>query len=273
MNMDKPASRNPVCPQHGLLGVRARYYGVFLTFQCPFSCSFCIRRFHSAALNRYEEISASRWIDFLTTLDTRGLPLVFQGGEPGLHPGFADIIQFIMPQHRIQIITNLAFDVRRFAKIVEPSLLNRDSDITPLLACYHPEEFSAQEFIERAAYLQAAGFRMTISGFTDPARARLVDEMGGLCRNRGLDFRPMAFLDWYQDRFYGGSWAAEAGLEETDHSSLPALLFAPDGSIFCSHHHLYEHLKPVGHISGATFARPAEPAAYDFCGARVCAGA
>ena len=176
---DGPTSLSPFT-------VRAHYYGVFLSFRCPFACNFCARKFHDDRLARYEELSGNRWIDHFSMRPSDGIPLVFQGGEPGLHRDFADIIHFLSPLHRIQVITNLAFDVRKFAKTVDPALLNRETDLIPLLACFHPEEFTPQEFIDRAFYLVAAGFRLRITGFTDPTRQRAIDEMAGLAREHDL---------------------------------------------------------------------------------------
>jgi hypothetical protein len=256
--------------------VRAHYYGVFLSFQCPFSCSFCVRRFHTDRLAQYEELSGNRWIDYFSMLQTDGIPLVFQGGEPGLHRDFPDIIHFLSPLHRIQIVTNLAFDVRKFAKMVDPSLMNRDSDLIPIVANFHPEEFSPQEFVERAFYLHAAGFRLRVTGFTDPTRRRIMDEMTILSRDHGLDFKVIDFLDWYQDRFYSGIEGllySNAGMLDHEANRLPALLYAPNGRIFGSHHHLYENVQPLGHIFDRSFIYPTQPIANDFCGAHQCAEA
>ncbi|HBA85642.1 MAG TPA: hypothetical protein DCZ95_16290 [Verrucomicrobia bacterium] len=260
-------------PMASPLSVRAHYYGVFLSFRCPFSCSFCVRRFHADRLAQYEEISGNRWIDYLSMLHTDGLPLVFQGGEPGLHRDFAEIIHFLSPLHRIQIVTNLAFDVRKFAKTVDPALLNRETDLIPILACFHPEEFTPQEFVERAFYLHAAGFRMRITGFTDSTRQRAMDEMILLSKDNGLDFKQAEFLDWYQDRFYGGSEGLLYAQLDHEANRLPALLYAPDGSIHGSHHHLYEKAQPMGHIFDRTFVCPHPPDAHVFCGAHACAEA
>ena len=40
------------------------YIGAFLTFQCPYRCSYCINRFHEENALGYERRSGREWIAF-----------------------------------------------------------------------------------------------------------------------------------------------------------------------------------------------------------------
>src|SRR3989339_520043 len=94
------------------------YIGAFLTFRCPYACSYCINRFGNSPHLQRREIPARKWIDFFSRLSCRDVPITLQGGEPGVHRDFIDIVKETSKFHHVDILTNLAFDYYEFARKV-----------------------------------------------------------------------------------------------------------------------------------------------------------
>jgi len=251
---------NNACPLESLSGASG-YYGVFLTFRCAFNCSFCVNRFHAETLASYPEVAGREWIKFFRLLDPGATPLVLQGGEPGRHRDFIEIVQELSSRYRVAIITSLGFDVRTFIGCVNPDWLNRDPARPAIRVSYHPEQADAEDIIRKAGILKEAGFRVSCFGFTNGTQSRRMLADRELCRSLGIHLELLPFLDWYQRRFYGGEYGRDTA----------GLLFAPDGSIYHSHHHLYNRLPPAGHIQRPLPLQAPQPLAADFCAPQAAA--
>ena len=69
------------------------YIAAFLTFRCPYRCSYCINRFSLHSKLSQPEMSGPEWIEALSRIETRDVPITFQGGEPGCHRQFIEIVR------------------------------------------------------------------------------------------------------------------------------------------------------------------------------------
>ena len=220
--------------------ISASYYEVFLSLRCPHGCSFCVHRFHEDCLHAYQELSGQEWITFLSSLPEKNIPLIIQGGEPGLHRDFVKIIQHLAPNYPLTIMTNLAFDIEPFIEGVDPEALNNNPFHAPIQVSCNPLQDDFAETITKAEKLKAAGFRINLFGFNNNSVAPVLKQ---LCAEKDLPLYMTTFVDWYQIRFYGG-----IKQQDRDVRIPSGLLFAPDGAIHQCHHYLYEHLQPIGHI-------------------------
>jgi hypothetical protein len=230
------------------------YIGAFLTFRCPYNCSYCINRFHGHATRGYAELPGARWVSFFQRLQARDVPITLQGGEPGLHPDFLAIVKALAPRRRLDILTNLAFDLEAFVASISPSLLNRPSPYAPIRVSYHPEQFSLSEIVERILFLQDAGFRVGLYGieYPDPKHVQLLAEARDVCLSHGIDFRTKPYLGWHEgalhgDYAYPGACDGKAG--RWCECAPSELLIAPDGAIHRCHSFLYERRRSRGMIT------------------------
>ncbi len=224
------------------------YIGAFLTFRCPYRCSFCINRHGQAALRSGAELSGSNWLRFFERLDAPNLPITLQGGEPGLHKDFLQIVREASKIRHVDILSNLAFDLKAFVKEIEPSMLNREAPYAPIRASYHPEQFSLQTIISRVEFLQSAGFRVGLYGVLHPEQADEIERARRICLDRGLDFRTKPFLGMYKGTLHGAyAYSDACGESPTGECECAPseLLIAPDGSIHRCHRFLYNNLAPL----------------------------
>lgn len=237
---------------------RYNYVAVFLTLACNLRCSFCINRFGNAELRAVRPISGSEWVRGLNRLVTRpDLPLTLQGGEPSLHPDFIDIINGLRPDLPIDILTNLTFDVREFARRVRPERLRRQAPYASIRVSYHPETMELAPLVERVLFLQDAGFSVGIWGVMHPLQEASVLAAQAHCATRGIDFRTKEFLGEHDGRFYGTLRYPQACSGTTKNRVLcrtTELLVGPSGGVYRCHSDLYAGRRPVGSLLAPDFS-------------------
>ena len=227
------------------------YIGIFLTFRCPYRCSYCINQYGSAVHLAYPEIQGNEWVRFFQRLPRNDIPVTLQGGEPGLHNDFFSIVRDTLEFHPVDILTNLAFDLDRFIAEIDPVRINRPAPYAPIRVSYHPEQFSLPFITEKVLRLMNAGFRVGLYGVTHPEQAALMEEADATCRRLGIDFRLKPFLGRYRGELYGQYThpdACDGAAPRACECATSELLAAPDGSIHRCHTFCYNHLEPIATI-------------------------
>jgi MoaA/NifB/PqqE/SkfB family radical SAM enzyme len=236
------------------LPISFNYVGVFLSFRCPYKCSYCINRFSSHKALTYQELPGEEWLRFFDRLDTK-LPITLQGGEPGVHPGFIDIVRNLLKKFNVDILTNLAFNLKQFVEQIDPKIINRQAPYAPIRVSYHPEQFTLSTIIEKVLFLQNAGFRVGIYGVLHPHQLKEIEYAKKVCTDLGIDFRTKEFLGWYNGKLYGNYAYQEplsGNVQKKCECAPGELLIAPDGSIHRCHYFLYEKKEPIAHIKDSS---------------------
>ncbi|MEI6808266.1 MAG: radical SAM protein [bacterium] len=228
------------------------YIGVFLTFRCPFRCSYCINRFNGSNL-RFSELSGREWIEWFDRLNTRDVPITLQGGEPGSHRDFIEIVAKTIQNHPVDILTNLEFDLARFVTVVNPVKMNRPSPYAPIRVSYHPEQFSLVDILGKVRFLRDEGFRVGLYGVMHPENLAAMEHAAAVCADLGIDFRTKPFLGWHNNVLHGEyaypGVGSPGGKTHWCECAPTELLAAPDGSIHRCHSFLYAGRKPLGHVT------------------------
>lgn len=225
------------------------YIGAFLTFRCPFRCSYCINR-HDGHAPSHRETDGHSWIDFFERLDSE-LPVTLQGGEPGMHADFISIVEKVSRCRHVDILTNLCFNLNRFVDMVNPAQLNRDAPYAPIRVSYHPEQFSLMMILDRVTFLINAGFRVGLYGVMHPHNVTAMEHARMICADMGVDFRTKPFLGWHDGKLMGEFAYPDACTGKSTSAcecSASELLIAPDGGIYPCHHHLYHGVNSSGSI-------------------------
>jgi len=227
------------------------YIGVFLTYKCNFNCPYCINNYNTptAAKNM---LSGAEFIEGLNRIESRDdLPVSIQGGEPSLHPDFYEIINNIKPSLRIDILTNLQFDVLEFINKIKPERLARSAPYSPIRVSFHPLKSNSAELISKTLILQNNGFKVGIYGLDLPEFNSQNTEMRNKCMANNIDFRYKEFLGYHNGKLYGTYKYPDAiaGKLNISVKCAPSeLLINPAGDIFKCHYHLYSNSCSVGNI-------------------------
>lgn len=229
------------------------YAEAYLTFRCNLKCSYCINDVDGIERKR-EELTGEQWIDGLRRLDLRGMPLTFGGGEPTLHKDFFEIVNGMKKDQKLDLLTNLNFDLDDFIVNVDAGRFmpyTTNPVYRSIRASFHPGQHDARQQAARAAKLQDAGFSVGIFGISHPDNTVANMEMAEFARREGVYFYTKEFLGKHAGELYGTYKYPEA-LDGEDKSVLckpGELLMSPAGSIHRCHRDLYLNQYPLGNIT------------------------
>lgn len=232
------------------------YIGAFLTLGCNYRCSYCVNYFGNDELMK-KTISGKDWVKGLNRIVSRdNLPVTLQGGEPSMHKDFIYIINNIKPELKIDILTNLQFDIDEFIQRVGPNRLKRNAPYASIRVSYHPEVMDLDETLDKTLKMLRAGFSIGIWGILHPAMTGHILEAQDKAKGLGIDFRVKEFLGNYNKELYGTYRYPGACQKEFKKRALcktTELIIGPDGSIYRCHSDLYEARKPIGCILDSEF--------------------
>jgi len=232
------------------------YAEAYLTFRCNFSCSYCINKQND--LKRRVELSPQQWISGLNQIEFNGISLTLGGGEPTLHKGFYEILNGLRKDIKVDLLTNLRFNVEEFVRQTTPDRFTKDSKpfYHSIRVSFHSEQSDKKEIISKAAFLQEKGFSIGIFGINHPYYINENMEIGFLCSRSGVPFYGKDFLGHVDGRLYGFYKYPEGlnGIKKSCECKTRELLIAPNGNVHRCHRDLYEDENPVGNILDETYA-------------------
>ncbi len=240
---------------------RYNYVAFFLTLSCNLRCKYCInlhghaRRLALTATHMRGE----QWVKAVDRLSLRDdLPLTLQGGEPTLHKDFYWIVNEAKPEIKMDLLTNLSFDVDEFIANVPRWRFLRNAPYAPIRVSYHPGQNSIDELKKKARCLMDAGFRVGIYGIEHPDQGKRdhIFKVRDECLQAGIDFRTKEFLGDWQGTLHGTFRyeGAIAGPRRDCECRGSELLVGPDGSVFRCHADLYHTRSSIGHILDESFS-------------------
>ncbi|KPK77903.1 MAG: hypothetical protein AMJ79_01675, partial [Phycisphaerae bacterium SM23_30] len=233
---------------------------------CPYHCDYCINAFESDQHRNWPMMPGADWIrglSRLTNLDRPDglVPVTLQGGEPSVHPDFYEIINGLPKQIRIDILTNLCFDVGEMIRRVDPHRLRREAPYASIRVSYHPDQVDLEELLAKTHRLLEADFHVGIWAVGHPDWADHIGAVQERARREGIDFRIKEFLGTAHGKLYGTYKYPDACSLQTTRQVLcrtTELILGPDGSVYRCHHDLYEQFEPVGHILDPDFRMKGE---------------
>lgn len=239
------------------------YVAFFLSFACNLKCDYCINLHdHGSRLEQAKRyyMSTEDWITAANRLVLRSdLPLTLQGGEPTLYPGFFKFVNEVKSEIKMDLMTNLMFDVDAFISNVPVERFKRDAPYASIRVSYHPGQNNITDLINKTVRLQDAGFRVGLYGIEhpDPVANKHIQETKQLCLDQGLDFRTKEFLGEYAGKMYGtfkyDDCVAGKSLKQCE-CRTTEILVDPSGNVFKCHSDLYRGRSPVAHILSPDFS-------------------
>lgn len=232
------------------------YTGVFLTLSCNLNCSYCINKFGAAASD-HGHLTGKDWVEAINRLVSRDdLPVTIQGGEPSLHRDFFYILNNIKKDLRIDLLTNLQFDVADFMTEVRPERFDRNAPYASIRVSYHPQIMELEPLVEKVLILQHAGYSIGIWGILHPEHIELMEEATRYCHNLKVDFRTKEFLGMYDGRLYGTykyTDACSGQKTKQVQCRTTELLVGPSGAVYRCHSDLYEGREAKGNLGDPRF--------------------
>jgi hypothetical protein len=232
------------------------YIACFLTLACNYRCSYCINYFEKGGFER-RLISGEDWVKALNRIISRpDLPVTLQGGEPSLHKDFVYIINNIKPELKIDILTNLQFNIDEFMEKVRSARLKRDAPYASVRVSYHPEVMGLDNILSKVLRMQDAGFSIGIWGVMHPKQKDKILEAQERAKKLGIDFRSKEFLGDYEGSLFGTyryEGACNRKFRKKCLCRTTEFIIGPSGSVYRCHSDLYEGRQPAGSILDPDF--------------------
>jgi organic radical activating enzyme len=239
------------------------YVAFFLTLACNLNCSYCINLHNGGS--RYKQAKRKQftykdWIEAANRLKLRDdLPLTLQGGEPTLLDGFDIFTQEVKPEIKMDLLTNMMFDVDWFIKNVSIERFNRKAPYAPIRVSYHPGQNKIEDLIYKTKKMEDAGFRVGIFGILHPdedIRSHIL-EVQEKALKEGIDFRTKEFLGEHDGKLYGTFKYPNSVASDTlkyCKCRTTELLVDPNGYVFKCHSDLYSGRDPYANILDQDFS-------------------
>ena len=239
------------------------YVAFFLTLACNLKCPYCIN-LHGTG-SRYQQakranLTPEEWIQAANRLILRDdLPLTFQGGEPTLYKGFYKIVNEVKEEIKMDLLTNMAFDVDEFIENVPVWRFLREAPYAAIRVSYHPGQNDINDLIRKTLKMQDAGFRIGLYGVLVPDEEvkKHILEIQEMCLKMGIDFRTKEFLGKYNGKLYGTFKYENSvnGNHQTLHCECKPteIIVDPGGHAYRCHADLYQGRHPIGNILDENF--------------------
>lgn len=238
------------------------YVAFFLTLSCNLRCSYCINLHNNNFRHRQPEekrLNPNEWIKAANRLILRkDLPLTLQGGEPTLYKGFYKFVNEVKPDIKMDLLTNMTFNIDDFIKNVPVWRFNREAPYAAIRVSYHPGQNDINDLIRKTIKMQEADFRVGLYGILIPDEAvkKHILKTQEICLKIGLDFRIKEFLGTYNGKLYGTfKYEGSVGGNQMQYCECKPseLIVDTGGYVYKCHADLYNGRNPIAHILDENF--------------------
>jgi len=236
---------------------RTNYVAFFLTLACNLNCSYCINHHGSKVKpvrKGYVHMGGDEWVSAANRLALRSdLPLTLQGGEPTLHKDFFKIVNDVKPEIKMDLMTNMMFDVEAFIRHVPVWRFTREAPYAAIRVSYHPGQNDVEDLIDKTVRMQQAGFRVGVYGIEhpDPQIRGHILQVRDRFLALGLDFRLKEFLGEHDGVMYGTfkfDGCVDGRATKTCDCRTSEIIVDSAGYVYRCHADLYGSRNPIGHI-------------------------
>ncbi|MBN2653626.1 MAG: radical SAM protein [Nitrospirae bacterium] len=239
-----------------LIPVSQNYIAFFLTFGCNLHCPYCINEHSESGAKKsgVKMMIAEDWILATNRFVLRGeLPITLQGGEPTLHKGFYQIVSEVDKTIKMDLLTNMLFDVDEFIKRVPVWRFDRTAPYSPIRVSYHPGQNDIDDLKAKTLKLLEKGYKVGVFAIDHPDEEikKNILKAELKCKEVGIDFRLKEFLGDWEGQLYGTykyDGCVNRSIFKTCDCRTSEILVNPAGYIFRCHSDLYKNRTPIAHI-------------------------
>ncbi|MDD5021107.1 MAG: radical SAM protein [Endomicrobiaceae bacterium] len=206
-------------------------YRVFFTwgmhYQCNYNCTYCYApkphdiTFDNNKNNKALYLSTEQLVDsWKFVFDKYGTSRIrLDGGEPTIYPNFYYILKELLKMHRLQINTNLSFDVKEFCDNSDPQKVRIDASL-------HCEYTKLDDYVKKLEYLKKHGYKLVVSYVAYPDFINNIPLAKKIIQSElNIPFLIHPYSGFYNDRQYPASYNEDEKniIYNTDYKSITEL--------------------------------------------------
>jgi molybdenum cofactor biosynthesis enzyme MoaA len=237
------------------------YLAMFISLNCNLACHYCINlndKNSSRSKMSGGMMSGADWVNAINRLEIGrdDLPVTFQGGEPTLHKDFFEIVNGVKDDIKLDLLTNMVFDVDAFIANIPPAKFTRDAKYAAIRVSYHPGYNDIDDLIAKTQKMAKAGFYVGIYSVMVPDNVKHIEDVQARCKALDIDFRVKEYLGFDGKEWHGQYKYMDAIAQEERKSCVcrtSELIVGPDGGVYRCHSDLYERREPIGHMLDNSF--------------------
>ncbi len=124
------------------------------------------------------------------------------GGEPSIYPSFFEIIKELSKFHRLQMNTNLSFDINKFCDVSDPKQIRVDASL-------HCEYTKLETFVEKLNILKQKGYKLTVSYVGYPDFLENIPLAKKIIQTMNIPFFVHPYSGFYEGRQYPQSYTEQ----------------------------------------------------------------
>lgn len=199
-----------------------------------------------------KELSAELWLKFFNGLDLpEDLPLTLQGGEPSSYKGFFELLSGVKPTLKLDLLTNLCFDVEEFVKAANVLNFSRQAPYASIRVSFHPEQMKLDPLLEKMDFLTKNGFRAGLYMVNHPSEQETIQKVREKTIKKKIDFRLKDFLGFHQGKLLGDYRYDLSQEKRKVQCQTNEVLLSPEGNFHRCHRDLYQNDMILGNIESA----------------------
>lgn len=176
-----------------------------ITYKCNYKCTYCHAPKHGQKnVVDTSIISKEEWVKIWNNVYNMygECEINISGGEPSIYPNFFDIVQEIIKKHKVEIVTNLSFNV-------ENNLDNLNPERVRFAASFHPQHVSVEEFSAKIKKIKKAGFIVTTNFVPWPPFFDKVEYYKKVFDRNNINVVLQPFVGTYDGKKYPDSYNDE----------------------------------------------------------------
>lgn len=238
------------------------YLAFFISLNCNLKCHYCINlndKNSSRSRMAHHHMSGSDWAKAVNRLQIGrdDLPVTLQGGEPTLHKDFYQIVNETKDEIKLDLLTNMMFDVDKFIKNIPAYKFTREAKYAAIRVSYHPGYNDIDDLIKKTQKMADAGFYVGLYSVMVPENREHIQQVMDRCTALGIDFRVKEYLGFDGEKWHGEYKYPEAIAQKDRYSCMcrtTELIAGPTGHVFRCHSDLYDNRTPIGHLLDPDFS-------------------
>ncbi len=176
-----------------------------MSSKCNYKCVYCsVSLFNNVRENIVDNKSIDEIVDSWKNIYDKYGPsrIRLTGGEPSIYPDFFEMVKELSKYHRLQLGTNLSFDVNKFCDFSNPEKVRVD-------ASFHCEYVELEAFVKKIEILKKNKYKVSVSYVAYPDFIKNINNVKKIMENMNISFFVHPFSGIYNGKVYPLSYTEE----------------------------------------------------------------